>query len=76
MYVKKSCFQVFLVFHPWSLSLKTLGRGTYHPISLVSTISKISENLLNNRLVDHLKKLSFSSNFQYIFRYSRATADL
>ena len=34
------------------------------------------ENLLNNTLVDHLQKYGFFSNFQFVFRSSRSTADL
>ena len=29
---------------------------TYCPVSLLSVISKVLENLVNNRIVDHLEK--------------------
>ena len=50
----------------------------YHPVSLLSVVSKVFEKLVNNnRIVDHLDKCSlFSADFQYGFRYSRSTADL
>ena len=28
----------------------------YHPISLLSVVSKVFEKLVNNRIVDHLEK--------------------
>ena len=31
----------------------------YHPVSLLSVVSKAFEKLANNRLVDHLEKCSF-----------------
>ena len=46
------------------------------PVSLLSAVSKVFEKLVNNRVVDHLEKCGFFSNFQYGFRYSRSTADL
>ena len=39
-------------------------------------VSKIFEKLVNNRIVDHLKKCGLFSDFQYGFRSSRSTADL
>ena len=38
--------------------------------------SKVFEKLVNNRLVDHLEKCRFFSDFQYGFRSSQSTADL
>ena len=40
----------------------------YHPVSLLSVVSKIFENLVNNRIIDHLEKYGLFSNFQYEFR--------
>ena len=34
------------------------------------------EKLVNNKIVDHLEKCGFFSDFQYGFRSSRSTADL
>ena len=39
-------------------------------------VSKVFENLVNNRIVDHLEKYGLFSDFQYGFRSSRSTADL
>ena len=39
-------------------------------------VSKVFENLVNNRIVDHLEKYDLFSDFQYGFRSSRSTADL
>ena len=39
-------------------------------------VSKVFEKLVNNRIVDHLKKCGLFSDFQYSFRSSRSTADL
>ena len=48
----------------------------YHPVSLLSVVSKVLEKLVNNRIVDHLEKCGRFSDFQYGFRSSRSTADL
>ena len=48
----------------------------YHPVSLLSVVSKVFEKLLDNRIVDHLKKCGLFSDFQYDFRSSLSTADL
>ena len=48
----------------------------YHPVSLLSVVSKLFEKLVNNRIVDHVKKCGLFSDFQYGFRSSRSTADL
>ena len=48
----------------------------YHPVSLLSVISKVFEKLVSNRIVDHLEKCGLFSNFQYSFRSSRSTAHL
>ena len=39
-------------------------------------VSKVFENFVNNRIVDHLEKCGFLSDFQYGFTTSRPTADL
>ena len=48
----------------------------YHPVSLLSVVSKVFEKLVNNRILDHLEKCGLFSDFQYGFRSSRSTADL
>ena len=35
----------------------------YCPVSLLSVVSKVFENLVNNRIVDHLEKCGFFSDF-------------
>ena len=49
---------------------------SYHPISLLSVVSKVFEKIVDNRIIDHLEKCSLFSDFQYSFRSSRSTADL
>ena len=51
-----------------------LGKN-YHPVSLLSVVSKVFEKLANNRIVDHLENCGLFSDFQYGFRSSRSTAD-
>ena len=48
----------------------------YHPVSLFSGVSEVFEKLVNKRIVDHLEKCVFFSNFQYGFRSSRSTVHL
>ena len=80
MCLKESCFP-----DCWKVSsvvpvFKNVGeRSTaknYHPVSLLSVVSKVFEKLVNNRIVDHLEKCGLFSDFQYGFRFSQSTADL
>ena len=48
----------------------------YHPVSLLSVVSRVFEKLVNNRIVDHLEKYGLFSDFQYGFKSSRSTTDL
>ena len=48
----------------------------YPTVSLLSTVSKVFEKLVNNRIVDHLDKCGLFSYLQYGFRSSGSTADL
>ena len=48
----------------------------YHPVSLLSVVSKVFEKLVNNKIVDHLEKCGLFSDFQYGFRSFQSTADL
>ena len=48
----------------------------YHPVTLLSLVSKVFGKLLNDTIVDHLEKGCLFSDFQYGFRSSRSTADL
>ena len=47
----------------------------FHPVSLLSVVSKIFEKLVSNRIVDHLEKCGLFSDFQYGFRSSQSTID-
>ena len=53
---------------------KNLGETStaknYLLVSLLSVVSKVFENLVNNRIVDHLEKYGLFSDFQYGFRSS------
>ena len=78
--LKESCFP-----DCWKVSsvvpaFKNVGeRSTaknYHPVSLLSVVSKVFEKLVNNRIVDHLEKCGLFSDFQYGFRSSPSTAGL
>ena len=78
--LKESCFP-----DCWKVSsvvpvFKNVGERTtaknYHPVSLLSVVSKVFEKLVNSRIVDHLEKCGLFSDFQYGFRSSRSTADL
>ena len=42
----------------------------YHPVSLVSVVSKVFVKLVNNMAFDHQEKCGPFSNFQYCFRSS------
>ena len=35
----------------------------YHPVSLLSVVSKVFEKLVNDRIVDHLEKSGLFSDF-------------
>ena len=80
MCLKASCFPDFWKVLPMVPVFKNVGeRSTaknYHAVSCLSVVSKIFKKLVNNRLVDHLKKSSLFSDFQYGFRTSRSTAEL
>ena len=59
MCLKESCFP-----DCWKVSLvvpvfKNVGDKNYGPVTLLSMGSNIFENLVNNRIVDHLVKCFF-----------------
>ena len=78
--LKESCFPDCWKVLSVVLVFKNVGeRSTaknYHPVSLLSVVSKVFEKLVNNRIVDHLENCGLFSDFQYGFRSSRSTADL
>ena len=45
------------------------------PVSLISLVSKVFEKLVNNRIVDHLKKCGLFSHLQYGFTSTWSTVD-
>ena len=51
---------------------ETSTAKNYHPVSLISVVSKVFEKLVNNRIVNHLKKCGLFSDFQYGFRSSHS----
>ena len=72
--LKESCFP-----DCWKVSsvvpvFKIVGQRStaknYHPVSLLSVVSKVFEKLVNNKIVDHLEKCGVFSDFQYGFRSS------
>ena len=50
--------------------------GKYHPISLLSIVSKIFESFINDSLIKHLDSTGLFSDLQYGFRTLRSTADI
>ena len=64
IYLIESCFLDFF----WKVSsvvpvFKNVGKRSTaencHPVSLLSVVSEVFEKLVNNRIVDHLKKCGF-----------------
>ena len=78
--LKESCFPDCWKVSSVVLVFKNIGeRSTaknYHPVGLLSVVSKVFEKLVTNRIFDHLEKWDLFSDFQYGFRSSRSTADL
>ena len=48
----------------------------YRPVSLLSVVRKVFEKFVNNRIVDHLEKYGFFSEFQYRFMSFQSTTNL
>ena len=74
MCLKESCFP-----DCWKVSsvvsvFKNVGERSsaknYHPVSLLSVVSKDCEKPVNNRIVNHLEKCGLYLDFQYSFRSS------
>ena len=70
------CWKVSLVVPVFKNVVERSTAKNYRPVSLFSLVSIVFEKLVNNRIVDHLKKCGIFSDFQYGFRSSRSTADL
>ena len=77
--LKESCFPDCWKVSPVVPVFKNVGERSmaknYHPVSLLSVVSKVFEKLVNNRIVDHPEKCGLFSDFQYGFRSSQSTAD-
>ena len=80
MFLKESSFpDLRKVSSVVSIFKNVLARRTaenYNHVSFLSAFGKLFEKLVNNSLVDHLKKCDLFSEFQYGLRYSRSTVDL
>ena len=78
--LKESCFPDFRKVLSVVPVFKNVGESStaknYHPVILLSEVSKVFEKLVNNRIVDHVEKCGLFSEFQYGFRSSVSTADL
>ena len=70
------CWKVSFVVSVFKNVGKRSTAKNYHPVSVLSMVSKVFEKLVNNRIVDHLEKCGLFSDFQYDFRSSQSTADL
>ena len=55
---------------------ETCTTKNFHPVSFLIVVNKVFENLVNDRLADHLEKSGWFFGFQYGFRSSGSTADL
>ena len=77
--LKESCFpdcwKVSLVVPVFKIVGERSTTKNYHPVSLLSVVSKLFEKLVDNRIVDHLEDYGLFSDFQYGF-ISRSTACL
>ena len=78
--LKESCFSDYSKVSSVVPVFQNVGeRSTaknYHPVSLLSVVSKVFEKLVINRIVDHIEKCGLFADFQYGFRSSQSTADL
>lgn len=52
-----------------------LSPSNYRPISLLTTLSKITEKVINKRLISYLENNNLLANNQYGFREKRSTND-
>ena len=72
----RDCWKVSSVVPVFKNAGERSTAKNYRPVSLLYVVSKVFEELVNNRIVDHLEKCDLFSDFQYGFRSSRSTADL
>ena len=71
-----NCWKISFVFPVFKNVWERSTAKNYHPLSLLSVVSKVFEKLVNKRIVDHLEKFGLFSDFQDGSRSSRSTADL
>ena len=64
------CWKVSLVIPVFKNVGEMSTAKNYHPVSLLSVVSKAFKKLLTNTIVDLLQKWDFFSRFQYGFRSS------
>ena len=80
MWLEEYCFPDCLKILLVGLLSKNIGeRSTaknYHPVSLLSAVSKVFEKIVNDRIIDHLEKCSIFPDFHHGFKSSWSTADL
>ena len=78
--LKKYCFPDCLEVSLVAPVFKNVGEWftakSYHPVSLLSVVSKVFEKLVFNTVVDHLAKCGLLSDLQYGFRSSQSTKNL
>ena len=78
--LKESCFPDCWMVSSVVPVFKNVGERctakNYHPVSLLSVVSEVFEELVNNRIIDHLEKCGLFSDFQCGFTFSQSTADL
>ena len=80
MCLKETCFpdcwKVSLLFPVFKNVREMSTANNYHPVSLLSVVSKVFEKLVSNRILDHLEKCDLFSDFHYGFSFSLSTTEL
>ena len=80
MCLKESCFPDCWKVSGVVLVFQNVGKSStakhHSSVSFLSVVSKVFEKLVHNRIVDHVEKCGFFSDFQHTFRSSQSTADL
>ena len=62
----RDCWKVSLVVPVFKDVGESFTTKSYHPVSLLSVVSKVFEKLVNNKIVDHLKKWAFYLIFSMV----------
>ena len=75
-YCLPDCLEVSLVAPVFKNVGEWFTANSYHPVSLLSVVSKVFEKLVFNTVVDHLAKCGLLSDLQYGFRSSQSTKNL